>query len=246
MPKFFISPEVIRNGVIRLGTNNTAHLKALRIRAGETMTVSDGCGREYRCVYRGMDSGEGIAEILAQYDCHTEPSLQAHVFAALPKGDKTETIIQKAVELGAFDICFFLSSRCISRPDDNAMLKRLERLNRVSEEAAMQSGRGRIPAVFWIPQFSDMLKKAAESALSLFLWEEAENASLRSVMQAYSGTPESLALVSGPEGGFSREEADQATCIGLIPITLGKRILRCETAPICTLSAVMYETENLE
>ena len=246
MPKFFISPDMIHDSVIRLGINNTAHLKALRLRNGETLTVSDGCGREYRCVYRGMESGEGIAEILAQYDCQSEPSLHTHVFAALPKGDKTETIIQKAVELGAADICFFLSARCISRPDDNVMCKRLERFNRVSEEAAMQSGRGRIPEVFWIPQFSDMLSKAAESALSLFLWEEAENNSLRSTMQAYSGIPDSLALVSGPEGGFSREEADQAAGCGLIPITLGKRILRCETAPICALSAVMYETENLE
>ena len=246
MPKFFISPDVIRSGVIRLGANNTAHLKSLRIRSGETLTVSDGCGREYRCVYRGMDSGEGIAEILAQYDCFTEPSLQAHVFAALPKGDKTEMIIQKAVELGAADICFFLSSRCISRPDENAMHKRLERLNRVSEEAAMQSGRGRIPAVSWIPQFSDMLKKAAESDLSLFLWEEETDHSLRSTMKDVSKMPDNLALVSGPEGGFSREEAEQAAGCGLIPITLGKRILRCETAPICALSAVMYETENLE
>ena len=246
MPKFFISHDMICDSVIRLGVSNTAHLKALRLRTGETMTVSDGCGRDYKCIYRGIESGEGIAEILAQSDCQSEPSLQAHVFAALPKGDKTETIIQKAVELGAADVSFFLSARCISRPEDNAMRKRLERLNRVSEEAAMQSGRGRIPAVLWIPQFSDMLSRAAGSDLSLFLWEEAEKTSLRSAMQTYSGKPDSLALVSGPEGGFSREEAEQAAGCGLIPITLGKRILRCETAPICALSAVMYETENLE
>ena len=126
------------------------------------------------------------------------------------------------------------------------MHKRLERLNRVSEEAAMQSGRGRIPAVSWIPQFSDMLKKAAESDLSLFLWEEETDHSLRSTMKDVSKMPDNLALVSGPEGGFSREEAEQAIHFGLIPITLGRRILRCETAPICALSAVMYETENLE
>ena len=146
----------------------------------------------------------------------------------------------------AADVTFFLSSRCVSRPEDTAMRKRLERLSRVSEEAAMQSGRGRIPEVRWIPRFMDMVTQAAAYDLALFLWEEAAENSLRSALRAFPGTPADLALVSGPEGGFSREEAAAAESGGLIPVTLGKRILRCETAPLCALSAVMYETENLE
>lgn len=246
MPKFFISPEAIHGGFLRLGEHNTAHLKALRLRAGEIMTVSDGIGGEYKCLYRGMEGGEGTAEILERCDCQTEPSLLVHLFAALPKGDKAELIVQKAVELGAADICFFLSSRCVSRPDEKAMGKRLERLCRVSDEAAMQSGRGIIPQVSWTPDYSQMLKKAAGYDLSLFLWEEEKGNSLRSALHTLSGVPADLALVSGPEGGFSREEAEQARSCGLTLITLGKRILRCETAPICALSAVMYDTANLE
>ena len=246
MPKFFLSPDAIRDGSVYLGEHNTAHLKALRLRNGEMLTVSDGNGWEYRCVYRGMAEGEGTAEILDRSACLTEPSLRVHVFAALPKGDKTELILQKAVELGAADVCFFLSSRCVSRPDESAVRKRLDRLVRVSEEAAMQSGRGIIPKVKWSPQFADMVSDAASSDLALFLWEEAVGTSLRSALRSFPGKPADLALVSGPEGGFSREEAEQAERGGLIPITLGKRILRCETAPLCALSAVMFETENLE
>ena len=246
MPKFFVSPEEIHGSILQLGGNHTAHLKSLRLRAGEVIILSDGCGKEYKCIYRGLESGVGTVEILEQFDCQTEPSVRAHMFAALPKGDKAEIIVQKSVELGAADICFFLSARCVSRPDNNAIRNRIERLKRVAEEAAMQSGRGLIPQVTWIPQFSDMLEKAAESQLSLFLWEEAQNNSLRSCLQLHSANLRDLALISGPEGGFSREEALEAANCGIIPITLGKRILRCETAPICALSAAMYETENLE
>ena len=246
MPKFFVAAESIRGRIIRMGVNNSAHLKALRLRSGEALTVSDGSGWEYSCLFRGMEAGEGIAEVIDRTACQTEALLRVHLFTALPKGDKAELILQKAVELGASDICFFLSSRCVSRPDENAMRKRLERLSRVSEEAAMQSGRGRIPEVFWIPHFPDMLKKAALSELSLFLWEEAETMSLRRALRAYPDVLNDLSLISGPEGGFSREEAELAERCGIQPITLGKRILRCETAPLCALSAVMFETGNLE
>ena len=246
MPIFFVAPDAICDGSLRLGASNTAHLKALRLRVGEELKVSDGCGREYRCIFRGVENGEGKAEIIDQSACAAEASLQVHVFAALPKGDKTELILQKAVELGAADIVFFLSSRCVSRPDDNAVRKRLARLSRVSEEAAMQSGRGRIPEVTWLPSFSDMVSRAADSDLALFMWEEAEEQSLRSALRSFPGKLADLALISGPEGGFSREEAAQAERCGLRPVTLGKRILRCETAPICALSAVMFETGNLE
>ena len=246
MPKFFVAPDSIRNNLIWLGEQNSAHIKALRLRMGEELTVSDGCGWEYRCVFQGMTEGEGTAEILDKSACATEASLQVRVFAALPKGDKAEFILQKAVELGAYDVCFFLSSRCVSRPDGSAMKKRLERLKRVSEEAAMQSGRGRIPEVSWIPDFPGMAKEAAAADLALFLWEEAEEKSLKSALQAYAGIPAIVSLVTGPEGGFSREEAQSAEERGLIPVTLGRRILRCETAPLCAISAVMYETGNLE
>ncbi len=109
----------------------------------------------------------------------------------------------------------------------------------------MQSGRGRIPDVKWLGSFDAMTAETAQFDLKLFLWEEAREMSLRSALRSAPGAG-SIALITGPEGGFSREEADMAVRRGLLPVTLGKRILRCETAPLCALSAVMYETGNLE
>ena len=247
MPRFFISRESIQGGRILLGEQNSTHLKALRLRAGEELTVSDGQGTEYRCAFEGMENGIGVAGILGTAPCETEPRLSVSLYAAMPKGDKAELILQKAVELGASEAFFFLSSRCVSRPEEKAAIKRMERLARVAEEAAMQSGRGRIPQVHWLQDFRAMTESAAAHALGLFLWEAERERSIRTVLQQadVSHLP-SLAIVTGPEGGFSREEAEAAGNAGLTPVTLGKRILRCETAPICALSAVMYETGNLE
>ena len=242
MPRFFVLPEAIQGSMISLGENNAAHMKALRLRPGEEIIVSTGGKEEYRCVYRSTD----LAEIRSIAECETEPTVRVTLFAAFPKGDKPEFITQKAVELGAGEICFFLSSRCISRPDEKALKKRLERLSRVSEEAAMQAGRGRIPMVSWFGSFQEMAENAAAYDRALFLWEEAREISLRRTLLDDQSASSSFAIVTGPEGGFSREEADMAVSAGLIPITLGKRILRCETAPLCALSAVMYETGNLE
>ena len=246
MPKFFVSAERIQGSRILLDEYNTAHLKALRLRQGEAILVSDGMGTDYECVFDGLENGAGVAAICARFPCETEPDVQVALFAALPKGDKTELILQKAVELGVWEVCFFLSSRCVSRPDAASLEKRMARLARVSEEAAMQSGRGRIPAVKWLSSFREMAEEASKRELGLFLWEEARDESLRSALKKQPVKPRTIALITGPEGGFSGEEAEQAVSRGLLPVTLGKRILRCETAPICALSAVMYETANLE
>lgn len=246
MIRFFVTAEDIRGNSILLGQRNTSHIKALRLRVGEEIIVSDGYGTEYSCVFLGMENGIGSAEIVSSAMCASEPSVCASLYVAMPKGDKAELILQKAVELGAERICFFLSSRCISRPEDSAVKKRLERLARVSEEAAMQSGRGIIPEVRWLSDFRTMAEEAAGNSLGLFLWEEARGVSLRAALLHNGAGLRSVALVTGPEGGFSAEEAATAESFGLQLVTLGKRILRCETAPICALSALMYATKNLE
>ena len=245
MPKFFVTPDAVRSGLIRLSGQDSAHLKALRLRDGEELTVCDGEGKEYTCVFRGMEGGEGLAEILHSAGSAAEPALRVWIYAAMPKGDKTETIVQKSVELGAAGIAFFLSRRSISRPDPAAVNKRMDRLSRVAAEAAMQSGRGRIPKVTWLPDFSAMTRAAAESDLALFLWEEERTVSLRRALTDRPGM-RSCAVVTGPEGGFCQEEAAQAQEAGLVSVSLGRRILRCETAPLCALSAVMYHAGELE
>ena len=162
---------------------------------------------------------------------------------AYPKGDKLETVIQKAVELGATRIVPFESSRCIKRPDAKRAEARLTRLERIAEEAAKQCGRARLPKVELPVSFREMLADAKEHRLALFCYEGERALSVRQLLEGYSGTPDSICAVVGSEGGFSPEEAEAAAAAGLITVGLGERILRCETAPDSILSAISYRFE---
>ena len=245
MPKFFAPECDLQQEFITLSGSNAEHLRVLRVRMGEELTVSDGRGSEARCAVELAGKENCRLRVLERMPASGEASVSVTVYAGFPKGDKAETIVQKSVELGADSIVFFLSSRCVARPDDKSAAGKAERLGKVAEAAAMQSGRGKIPAVRWIPRFADMLSEAAAAELRAFLWEEADGCSLRGLMQGCAAF-RTAALITGPEGGFSQEEAAQAREAGIPAVTLGKRILRCETAPLCALAALMYETGNLE
>ena len=244
MPKFFVEPEAVCGDSITLSGPGAEHLKVLRVREGEELTVHAG-GQDHRCAVEYAGGGTFRLQILSSGPAEGEPDVAAVVYAGLPKGDKTETIIQKAVELGAERVCFFLSSRCVARPDAKALKGKLERWNKIAEAAAMQSYRGKIPAVTWLPDFASMLREASQAEVRAFLWEDAREISLRGLIRS-AGEFHTAALITGPEGGFSAEEAQQAEACGITPVTLGKRILRCETAPLAALCAVMLETGNME
>ena len=155
---------------------------------------------------------------------------------------RTDYIIQKCVEAGAGEIVFFLSNRCVARPE--APEKKLERWQRIAEEAAKQSGRGIIPTVSWAGEFAEALNIANQKELKIFLYETGEREGLDSVLEANKGA-KSVALMTGPEGGFAPFEADLARIVGLHVCSMGERILRCETAPVVATTAVMYATGNL-
>lgn len=241
MPKFFIEADELQNGRILLKGKNADHLKVLRPKEGELLNASDGKGAEFLCRYSA-----GFLEILSEGRSSSEPGVRAVVYCGLPKGDKAETIVQKSVELGAGDIVFFASSRCVAKLDSAGARKKLERWNRIAEEAAMQSYRGRIPEVRWLPSFEAMLKDASAAQLACFLWEGEHTLSLKRALRDFPEELVSASLITGPEGGFSAEEAEAALRAGIRSVTVGPRILRCETAPLCALSALMYETDNLE
>jgi len=244
MPKFFTAGSDLNAGTVELSGQNAEHLRVLRVRPGEEIIVSDGRGLDARCIVERMERGNWILRVEETYPSKGEASVAVTVYAALPKGDKAETIVQKAVELGAADITFFLSSRCVSRPDPRAADGKIARLRKVAEAAAMQSGRGIVPDVQWLPDYPEMAARAAKADFSAFLWEEETERSLGTLMK--NAAPfRTAALITGPEGGFSAEEAQQALRAGTPAATLGPRILRCETAPICALTALMYETGNL-
>jgi len=244
MPKFFTAGSDLNAGSVELSGQNAEHLRVLRVRPGEEIVVSDGRGLDARCVVERMERGSCFLRVEETYPSKGEASVAVTVCAALPKGDKAETIVQKAVELGAADIVFFLSSRCVSRPDRRAAEGKTARLRKVAEAAAMQSGRGIVPDVLWIPDYREMTARAAKADFTAFLWEEETERSLGTLMRAAQPF-RTAALITGPEGGFSAEEAQQALQAGIPAATLGPRILRCETAPLCALTALMYETGNL-
>ena len=157
---------------------------------------------------------------------------------ALPKADKLEHVIQKATELGAYEIVTFPSERCVSRPDEKSLRKKLDRWQKIAASAAEQSGRGRIPEVLVLPSYRAALERGAQADLPMLFYENERATTLHMALQ--SGAWKSVSLMTGPEGGLEEGEVRDAMEAGFRVCTLGRRILRCETAPLCALSAVMY------
>ena len=160
---------------------------------------------------------------------------------AYPKGDKLETVIQKAVELGVSKIIPFESSRCIKRPKAEKAEKQTQRLQRIAEEAAKQCGRAKIPEITSPMGYREMLGEAKAASLSLFCYENEDGSTVKSALP--DKIPESISVIVGSEGGFSAEEAALACESGAMSVSLGKRILRCETAPLFALTAISYKYE---
>jgi len=158
---------------------------------------------------------------------------------AFPKADKLEHVIQKATELGAYEIIAFPSSRCISKPDEKSLKKKLKRWQKIAASAAEQSGRGLIPQVLTLPSYKAALERASGADKALLFYENEQATTLK--MTLSDSTYHTVSLMTGPEGGLEESEVAQASASGLQVCTLGKRILRCETAPLCALSAVMYD-----
>ena len=207
-----------------------------RLKAGETVLVCDGQGTE--CLCEVTDAGEMKLNVLKRRKSTSEAAVRVSVYMAFPKADKLEHVIQKATELGAYEIVAFPSARCVSRPDEKSLKKKLERWQKIAASAAEQSGRGRIPRVLVLDSFHAALSRASEADKALMFYENEQAVTLK---MALDGEYQTVSLLTGPEGGLEEKEVRQARETGLQVCTLGKRILRCETAPLCALSAVMYD-----
>ena len=239
MTRFFVSPEELGSENIQLVGENASHAKVLRLKAGEQVLVCDGEGRECLCAV--VDAGWNL-EVLERRESDSEPGVRVSVYMAFPKADKLEHVIQKATELGVYEIVAFPSARCVSKPDEKSLKKKLERWQKIAASAAEQSGRGRIPQVVILPSFAEALKRGGETDLPMMFYENEQATTLHMALTA--GEWKSAALLTGPEGGLEEKEVKQAMEAGWKVCTLGKRILRCETAPLCALSAVMYAAEE--
>ncbi len=238
MTRFFVEEQDLSGDTLHLTGENFQHAKVLRLKPGEKLLACDGQGREAVCAVRAAGSTELELEILERRESETEAAVRVSVYMAFPKADKLEHVIQKATELGAYEIVAFPSARCVSRPDEKSLRKKLERWQKIAASAAEQSGRGRIPQVLVLGSFAQALKRAGQTDKPLLFYENEHAVTLRMALEA--GSWNTVSLLTGPEGGLEEAEVDQARKAGFQVCTLGKRILRCETAPLCALSAVMY------
>ena len=238
MTRFFVNPGQMQGETILLTRENAAHAKVLRLQAGERVLVCDGQGSECVCAVSEVSPKEIGLAVLERRASDSEARVRASVYMAFSKGDKLEHVIQKATELGAYEIVAFPSARCVSRPDEKSLKKKLERWQKIAASAAEQSGRGRIPEVAVMSSYAAALERGAEADLPILFYENERATTLHMALE--KGAFESVALLTGPEGGLEEKEVAQAMEAGFQVCTLGKRILRCETAPLCALSAVMY------
>ena len=238
MVRFFVTPDEMISDDIILTGENAAHAKVLRLKAGEQVLVCDGCGHECLCNVVSVSGPELHLCASSRQPSTSEAGVKVSIYIAFPKSDKLEHVIQKATELGAYEIVAFPSARCVSKPDDKSIKKKLERWQKIAASAAEQSGRGIIPQVHVLSSFQSALERAVKADLPIMFYENEHATTLRMALE--SGTYESVSLLSGPEGGLEEREVEMAKTAGLQICTLGKRILRCETAPLCGLSAVMY------
>lgn len=236
MPRFFIDTPPAGSSVIHLGGENGRHIsRSLRMKKGELLTLCDGHGTDYTCELQSFTEETAVAVILSCAPSRSEPLTQIHLYQSIPKADKLETIIQKVTELGAASVTPVFSERCIARMTDKNTDKKLVRLQKIALEAAKQSGRGILPAVRPPLAFSAALKEAASMGGLLFFYEQ--GGLPLSVVAAQTGSV--LSVFIGPEGGYSEREAALAAQAGACTVTLGRRILRTETAPLAAVSILL-------
>lgn len=240
MSRFFVSPSDIEAGCVTIKGQDASHISlSLRMREGEEISVCDGSGEVLYCELSGIGKELVTARIVRREMAISELPCRVHLYQCLPKGDKLELIIQKATELGVSDITPVLSSRCISRPDERSQAKKLVRYNAIAREASMQSKRCAPSVVNPTVDISKALSLCKESDVRLFCYEGGGER-LGSLLLPDA---RDISVFIGPEGGFSEKEAELAAEHGFTAVTLGPRILRCETAPIALMAMLGYRYE---
>ena len=239
MPRFFLE-ELAESDVCITGPDARHIGLSLRMRVGEMLTVC-AYGRDYQCRIRSITPEEVHLDVVSSELCAAEPTVALTLYQAVPKADKLEQIIQKSVELGAVRIVPVLTRRCISRPKAAEFQKKLPRLQKIAASAAKQAGRGIIPEVAPMLTFAQACAEMQQADRTLLLYE---GGGVR-FSEVNLTDCRTLALVVGSEGGFDPEEAEQLKQNGAVPVWLGHRILRCETAPLAAIAIAMHRTGNL-
>ena len=234
MYHFFVEPFQIHEEqkYIEILGGDVNHIEnVLRMKQGEELTVSDGFGSEYRCSAQEFLPETVKVKILEKSRVSSELRSEITLFQCLPKGDKMELIIQKAVELGASRIVPVASKRCVVRLDEKKAQSKVKRWQAIAESAAKQSGRAVVPEVKLPVSYREAMKLSEELDVKLIPYE--------TILPG-----QSIGIMIGPEGGLEKAEVEQSMEAGFAPVTLGKRILRTETAGLCILSVLMFQLEE--
>lgn len=241
MHRFYVTPDQIQGDTVTIRGTDVNHIKnVLRMRPGEEILICNGQGKDCYCIINKVSEGEITAEIKERKDTGTELKSRITLFQGLPKKDKIELIIQKAVELGVYEIVPVMTKRVIVKLEDKKKEeKKLERWQAIAEEAAKQSGRGIIPVIKPVISYKEALTEAGNMGRAVIPYENASGMSYTRELLQNIGLVDTIGIFIGPEGGFEESEIELATAQKVIPITLGKRILRTETAGLAVLSMIV-------
>jgi 16S rRNA (uracil1498-N3)-methyltransferase len=240
MARFYVPQPRVENGMLKIEGDEVKHIrKVLRLKGGDEIVVFDGLGKELE----GTIVEEGLSSVVIKiqniFSSKRDSLLEVTLAQSLLKGEKMDYLIQKATELGVKEIIPFFSSRSVPLLEESRRLKRHHRWEKIAVEASKQCGRGVVPKIESLQNYSDMLHTASIEDLRLVLWER-EGTKLKEVLEI-SKEKRKIFFIIGPEGGFNQSEVDEAKGAGFIPVTLGRRILRAETASLCLLSILQYE-----
>ena len=246
MYRFFVEPAQIQDHKIIITGSDVNHIKnVLRMKIGEEIAISNGVdNREYRCGIEEYRDGEVVCTLRFIKEDGVELPARIYLFQGLPKADKMELVIQKAVELGVYEVIPVAAKRCVVKLDEKKAAAKVDRWQGIAESAAKQSKRGVIPAVHSVVSMREAIEYARDMDVKLIPYELAEDMQhTKAVIEAVKAG-ESIAVFIGPEGGFEESEIQAALEANIEPVTLGRRILRTETAGLTVLSWLMYQLES--
>ncbi|MDO8682941.1 MAG: 16S rRNA (uracil(1498)-N(3))-methyltransferase [Armatimonadota bacterium] len=238
--RFFVNPNQISDGrVVITGSCARQIHTVLRLRKGDQISVLDGLGNLYVCRLDEVSSREVIAEVTDTCTCDNDPSIKLTLAQGLPKGDKVELVVQKATELGISEMALFASERTVARPSADKIAQRLARWESIAKEASEQCCRATIPTITGVLDYDELLSRVAGFDLALVAWEDESDIMLKDALgEAPAGAR--ILLIVGPEGGLTEREVAAAKQAGAIPVSLGKRILRTETAAIAGCAIILH------
>lgn len=246
MPKFFVTQDKIKDNEIIIDTEDVSHiLRVLRLRIGDSITVCDGQGMDYEAEISRIEQKQIICTINEKKKSSSEPNIEVTLFQGLPKASKMEYIIQKTTELGITKIVPVKLSRCVVKIDNKKdEAKKIDRWQKIAESAAKQSGRGVVPEIGGIVTIDEVIALSKDFDLFFVPYECEEQRTLKEILTSKPNVKK-VGFVIGPEGGFDLSETDKLHQNGIDTVTLGKRILRTETAGEAVLAMTMYEIGDI-